>query len=152
MKRGYVHQCSARHTTPSSNIRHAQLLFVFTVVSIGYTLRLFNFLPDRFGISPTSFFFVLKAPRSTGESCKILDAHDDRTQRRRSCPRSLGTRNTEVYAHHTHQHTRTRPQHPGAGRGFEPPLAASHPRELPTERRATNLIYFLHLQLRHLTN
>ena len=30
-------------------------------------------------------------------------------------------------------HTRIQPQHPGAGRRFEPPPAASHPRELPTE-------------------
>jgi len=61
-----------------------------------------------------SFVFFLKAPRSTGESCKILDAHADRTQRKRGCPSSLGMRHTEVLTPpRTHAHTPWRtPQHP----------------------------------------
>jgi len=61
-----------------------------------------------------SFVFFLKAPRSTGESCKILDAHADRTQHKRGCPSSLGTRHTEVLTPpRTHAHTPWRtPQHP----------------------------------------
>ena len=58
--------------------------------------------------------FFFKAPRSTGESCKILGAHADRTQHRRGCPSSLETRHTKAHAHlHTHARTPThRPQHP----------------------------------------
>ena len=63
---------------------------------------------------PSIFCFFLKAPRSTGESCKILDAHADRTQHKRGCPSSLGTRHTEVLTPpRTHAHTPWRtPQHP----------------------------------------
>ena len=50
--------------------------------------------------------FFLKAPRSTGESCKISGTHVDRTQRRRDCPSSLGTHHTAALTPlHTHTHT-----------------------------------------------
>ena len=86
----------------------------------------------------SSCFFFLKAPRSTRKSCKILDAHADRTQRRRGCPSSLGTRHTETHAHlHTHTHA-----HPHTGLstrcdtsvaigGIERWRAASQARALP---------------------
>ena len=74
-------------------------------------------VPTQF--SPTLFtFFSLKNTKlffentqSTGESCKILDAHTNRTQCRRDCPSNLETRNTETHAHlHTHMHA-----HPHTG-------------------------------------
>jgi hypothetical protein len=48
----------------------------------------------------------LKTARSTGS--KRLDVHTDRTQRRRDCPNSLGTRHTEAHLHtRTPTHART---------------------------------------------
>ena len=52
--------------------------------------------------------FFLKHPRALGSHVRILDAHVDRTQRRRGCPSSLGTRHTEVLTPHAHAHP---PQH-----------------------------------------
>ena len=58
--------------------------------------------------------YFFKAPRSTRKSCKILNAHADRTQRRQYYPNSLGMCHTKTHAYlHTPAHTRThKPQHP----------------------------------------
>ena len=52
----------------------------------------------------------LKAPRSTGQSRKILGAHADRTQRRQVCPSNLGMRQAAALTplHTTHAHYSTR--------------------------------------------
>jgi len=48
------------------------------------------------------FVFFLKYPGALGSHVRFLDAHVDRTQRRRGCPSSLETRHTEDAHHHTH--------------------------------------------------
>ena len=90
------------------------------------------------------FFLTL---RSTGESCKILSAHADRTQHRQDYPSSLGTRHTDA---HTPPHARTHSTHtcysthgntvPGATPAsllmrIERGRQAGAPGELPTELR-----------------
>jgi len=88
-------------------------------------------------VSQTRFsLFFLKHPEALGSHVRFLNAHVDRTQRRRNYQSSLETHHTETYAHphtrtHAITHTHTESRHPGAGRGLEPPPAASHPRELP---------------------
>jgi len=50
---------------------------------------------------------------------------------------------------HTHAHTpaHTQSRHPGAGRGLEPPPAASHPRELPPGQRPIRRSIFFPLPI-----
>ena len=59
---------------------------------------------DRFCLLTATirFLFFFKAPRAFGSHVRFLGAHADRTQRRRGCPSSLGTRHTEDAHHHTH--------------------------------------------------
>ena len=50
----------------------------------------------------------LKHPGALGSHLRILGAHVDRTQRRRDCPNSLGTRHTETLTPHARAHTHSR--------------------------------------------
>ena len=79
----------------------------------------------RFGVkeavSAFSYFF-LKVPRALRSHIRFLDAHANRTQRRRNCPRNLRTRYIQT---RTPPHTRLSTQ---VRTGFEPPPASSQPR------------------------
>ena len=59
------------------------------------------------GTAQMCFFF--KAPKSTGELCKILGVHADRTQCRQNYSGSLGTRHTAALTpQYTHARYSTR--------------------------------------------
>ena len=54
------------------------------------------------------YYFFWKHPGALGSHLKILGAHVDRTQCRRGCPSSLGTRHTEALTPHARTHTHSR--------------------------------------------